>query len=204
MRDHLGAEAIADRLEGQPELTAADVRQAAFLIKETVPLNERLTDLLHPWTSFVIVPVFAVANAAIPLNGGTLGAALGSPVTWGVLLGLVVGKTVGVTGASLVAVRSGLARLPHGVSWTQMVGVAMAAGIGFTVAMFVTGIALPDTGLQNQATVGIFAASILAAVLASVVLALEARRMTPAERAADEAEEEELFAKEPLPQVVTG
>lgn len=204
LRDHLGAEAIADRLEDQPELTAADVKQAAFLIKETVPLNQRLTDLLHPWTSFVIVPVFAVANAAIPLDGASLGAALGSPITWGVFLGLLLGKTLGVSTASFLAVRSGIARLPHGVGWVQVVGVAIAAGIGFTVAMFVTSISFPDLERQTRATVGVFGASLVAALLSAAVLALAARRMTAAERVADEAEEEELFAEEPRPQVVTG
>lgn len=204
LRDHLGAEAIADRLENQPELTAEDVKQAAFLIKEAVPLNQRLTDLLHPWTSFVIVPVFAIANAAIPLDRASLAAAVQSPITWGAFLGLLVGKTLGVSSAAFLAVRTGLARLPKGVGWMQVIGVAIAAGIGFTVAMFVTGISFPDIERQTRATVGVFGASLVAAVLSAAVLVLASRRMTAAERAADEAEEEELFAESPRPQVVTG
>src|SRR5690606_13029552 len=86
LRPSLDPEDIADTLENRDELTAGDVRNAAFKIKEAVPVNERLTDLLHPFTSFLIIPIFALSNAAIPLDGTALGDAMASTVTWGVLL----------------------------------------------------------------------------------------------------------------------
>jgi NhaA family Na+:H+ antiporter len=93
-----------------------------------------------------------------------------------VLVGLVVGKTVGITGASWLAVRLGLGRLPSGTRWSQLVGTAMVAGIGFTVSLFVAGLAFDDVGLQDDAKIGILAASLLAALLGSVVLVLASRR----------------------------
>ena len=92
---------------------------------------------LHPWTSFVIVPVFALANAGIPLTADALTSP--SAVLVGVFAGLVVGKLVGVTAFSWLAVRLGLGRLPAGAGWSHVVGVAAVAGIGFTVSLFITG-----------------------------------------------------------------
>lgn len=201
LRTDLQPEAIADRLENQPELRAADVRQASFLIKESVPVDERLMDLLHPWTSFVVIPIFALANAAIPLDAGALSAAAESPVTWGVALGLLVGKAVGVSGMAWLAVKLGLARMPRGATPLHMLGIAVAAGIGFTVAIFITGISFTDVAMQEEAKVGIFAASIAAAVLSSLLLSLAHRRASPSEQALEEREEEELFAED-LPEVV--
>ncbi len=198
----LDAQGIADRLENRPELTAADVRNAAFEIRESVPIGERLADLLVPWASFAIIPVFALANAGVPLAGGALGEALGSPVMLGVLLGLVVGKTVGVCGMSYLATKLGVAKLPRGATFLHMLGISMAAGIGFTVAIFVTGLAFQSETLQDEAKIGIFGASIIAAVLSGVVLSIAARRATPAELAIEEAEDAELFAAEPAAQVV--
>lgn len=197
LKEGVDAEAIADRLENRPELTAEDVRIAAFHIKEAVPISERITDALHPWTSYVIVPVFALANAGVPLAGEALRSAVSSPVTLGVFAGLVAGKTVGVAGAAWLAVRLRVGRLPRGVSALHLVGIAMAAGIGFTVAIFVTGISLPDATLQDHAKIGIFGASIVAAVGSAVLLSAAHRRATPAELAVEAEEEAELF--QPIP-----
>jgi NhaA family Na+:H+ antiporter len=174
----------------QPGLTADMVRNTAFRLKEAVPLDVRLIDLLHPWTGYVIIPIFALANAGVPLGREALSAATSSPVTFGVLAGLVVGKTVGVLGASLLAARVGLARLPNGVTLRQMTGIAMAAGIGFTVAIFVTGISLTSNVQQDEAKIGIFAASFIAAVLSAIVLAPAGRRPRPADPDGREAGEE--------------
>jgi Na+:H+ antiporter, NhaA family len=203
LRPRLEAEKIASQLEDHHELSAADVRRAAFLIKEAVPVDLRLTDLLHPWTGYVIIPIFAFANAAIPLNGDSLSAAASSSVTLGVFLGLLVGKTVGVTGAALVALKLGWARRPRGVTDLHILGAAIAAGIGFTVAIFVAGLAFDDLVLQEDAKIGIFAASISAAVLSLVVLNLAARRASPEERQIEQAEAAELFAPEPSVGIVT-
>lgn len=175
LRDDLDAEAITEGLRDRTALTPIDVRNAAFHIKENIPVDIRLVDLLHPWTGYVIIPIFALANAGIPLSGEALRAAVTSPVTLGVLVGLVVGKTVGVMGAAMLATKLGIARRPDGVTTRQMLGISMAAGIGFTVAIFVTGISLTDPGLQDQAKIGIFAASLIAAVGAAVVLRTGAR-----------------------------
>jgi NhaA family Na+:H+ antiporter len=196
LRPDVDGELIADRLENQSELSAADVRNASFLIRESVPVNERLTDMLHPWTSFLVIPVFALANAAIPLNGDALGEAAGSRITWGVALGLLVGKTIGVSGMAWLAVRSGVARMPRGATPLHIVGIAVAAGIGFTVAIFITGISFDDVVLQEDAKVGIFVASIGAAVLSSFILAAAHRRASPSEQALEEQEDDELFAED--------
>jgi NhaA family Na+:H+ antiporter len=173
--------ALVDTLENQPELTAEQVRNVAFRLKEAVPVDQRLIDLLHPWTGYVIIPIFALANAGVPLGREALAAATSSAITFGVFFGLVVGKTVGVFGASMLASRIGIARLPDGISTRQMLGIAMAAGIGFTVAIFVTGISLTDVAQQDEAKIGIFAASFVAAVLSALVLGRSARtRSAPA------------------------
>jgi Na+:H+ antiporter, NhaA family len=197
LRESVDAEAIADQLEGREELTAADVRSASFLIKESVPVNERLTNLLHPWTGFVIIPLFALSNAAIPLNGAALSDAWSSRVTWGVALGLLIGKAVGVSGMAWLALATGVARRPIGMNNLHIVGVSLAAGIGFTVAIFITGLSLDALELQNQAKVGIFVASFLAAVASAFVLIAASKRETPADRARDAAEEAALFAERP-------
>jgi NhaA family Na+:H+ antiporter len=136
-------------------------------------LAQRLEDLLHPWASFVIVPLFALANAGVELTGDQLTGA--SSITVGVTVGLVVGKTVGVTGAAWLAVRTGVARLPDGVRWIQLLGIGMLAGIGFTVALFVTGLAFVSASAQDEAKVGILAASIVAAALGALVLSVAGR-----------------------------
>lgn len=201
LRPAVAAEGIVDRLENQPELSAADVRNASFLIRESVPVNQRLTDMLHPWTSFLIIPIFALANAAIPLNSQALSEAAGSSITWGVALGLLVGKTVGVAGMAWLAVRIGVARLPRGATQMQMLGIAVAAGVGFTVAIFITGISFTEVALQEDAKIGIFAASIAAAVISSIILQAAHRRASPGEQALEQKEEAEMFAEE-VPEVV--
>jgi len=170
LHDGLDATAIVDSLENQPELTAGQVRNAAFRLKEALPLDVRLIDLLHPWTGYVIIPLFALANAGVPLGREALSAATTSTVTAGVFFGLVIGKPVGVIGASLLAARLRIARLPDGVSVRQLAGIAMAAGIGFTVAIFVTSISLSVPALQDDAKIGIFAASLVAALAATFML----------------------------------
>ena len=193
LREELSAEEIADRLENQPDLSAADVRHAAFHIRESVPVDVRLVDLLHPWTGYVIIPIFALANAGVPLGREALESATSSSVTLGVFLGLVVGKTVGVFAAAVIAAKLGVARLPRGVTLLQMLGIAMGAGIGFTVAIFVTGISLKDPVLQDQAKIGIFAASFVAAVLSAVTLSAAARRIPPDELLLEADEAAEVF-----------
>lgn len=179
--DSVDADRVADQLSTDDDVTASEVREVGFHIRESVPVSERLSDLLHPWTSFVVVPLFALANAGIELSSDRLSDAATSPITLGVVLGLVVGKVVGVTGAIAAVTRLGPGRLPAGVSLRHVVGMAGLAGIGFTVSLFITGLAFDD-GRADEAKIGILVASTLAAALGALIL----RRAAPGETAADD------------------
>jgi Na+/H+ antiporter NhaA len=139
-------------------------RSAKRGLQRAVSVNERLQASLHPWVSFVIVPVFALANAGVDLRGGTLGAALRSPVTWGVVIGLVVGKFVGIGAFTRAAVRFTIGSLPHGVTRGQVLGGAALSGLGFTVSLLIASLAFESEALQEQATVGVLLAGGLSAL----------------------------------------
>jgi Na+:H+ antiporter, NhaA family len=136
---------------------------------------ERLEHLLHPVTSFVIVPIFALANAGVRVTGHAFDAPGTAAVAGGVAVGLLVGKIVGIAGASAVAVRLGLARLPDGLAWRQILGVGAVAGIGFTVSLFIAGLAYDDPRLQDAARLAILASSAIAAAVGSAILVVGAR-----------------------------
>jgi len=152
------------------EMDAHHLRTAKFRLNESVSVAARLEHQLHPFTSFFIVPVFALANAGIELNGDALSDALTSPITLGVVLGLVVGKVVGISLFTMGAVRLGLSSLPAGATVRHVVGISAIAGIGFTVSLFVTGLAYDAPVLQDEAKVGILFASVVAAVMGVAVL----------------------------------
>jgi Na+/H+ antiporter NhaA len=133
-------------------------------VAEAISPNERLQDILHPVTSFVIVPLFALANAGVDLGGGGLGRAVSSPITLGIVCGLVVGKLVGITGASWLATRRRLGNFPLTVPWPSLIGVATVAGIGFTVSLFIAELTFDGEQLQ-EAKIGILGASLAAAAL---------------------------------------
>jgi NhaA family Na+:H+ antiporter len=152
--------------EESEHLTAEVGRLAQFA---TSPL-ERLERALSPWVAYVIVPVFALANAGVKLSGDAIGGLASDPVTLGVALGLVAGKTIGVFGASLLAVKLGLGRLPAGTTWRHIFGLAICAGVGFTVALFVTSISFTDPAVADSAKVGILFGSLLAGVLGYLFL----------------------------------
>ena len=167
------AVATAEGTQDDPEPPDANAPQwlrLAWLSREAVSPLARMEHLLLPWTSFVILPIFAFANAGVRLSMSTLSEAATSPVTIGVILGLVLGKVAGISAASWLAVRVGVGRLPAGVGWSHLVGTAATAGIGFTVSIFVTDLAFDDAGLAAEAKVGILAASILAGLLGLLVL----------------------------------
>ena len=151
-----------------PEVGSA----AARGVQRAVSVNERLQTMLHPWASYVVVPVFALANAGVDLRGGVLGDALASPIMWGVVLGLVVGKTVGIGGGVLIGRRLGLGELPRGVGPGQALGGAALSGIGFTVSLLIVHLALPDPELQAEATVGVLVAALLATLLGALIFRL--------------------------------
>jgi Na+:H+ antiporter, NhaA family len=159
------------------ELDAVALRRVRFLIRESVSVAERLGNTLHPWSSYVVLPIFALANAGIDLRGGVLGGPVSSPVTAGVFFGLVVGKTVGVGATSWLVVRLGIARAPTGIGPLTITGLAMVAGIGFTVSLFITGLAFEaGDDLADDAKVGVLAGSLVAAFLAALLLVEDSRR----------------------------
>jgi NhaA family Na+:H+ antiporter len=160
----------AARLPPEGQVTAAEVRTMGFALRDLVSPAERLEDALHPWTSYVVIPIFALANAGIVLTADGLGEALTSPITLGVVVGLVGGKLVGITAAMWLAVHLGAGRLPAEVAWRHVTGMAAVAGIGFTVSIFVAGLAYTDPALTDRAKIGVLAASVLAAVCGSVLL----------------------------------
>ncbi len=130
---------------------------------------------LHPFSALIVVPLFALANAGVVIRGDTLSGLTGSRVAWGIGLGLVVGKTMGVAGAALAAQRLGLGRLPGDVTAHHVVGGAMLAGIGFTVALFIAELSFADDTLA-EAKLAILVASLVAALGGSLVLAARGRR----------------------------
>jgi len=169
------ADRIAGELSADQAVTATEVRDISFRIRESIPVTERLQDLLHPWTSYLVVPLFALANAGVVLSWDGLGDAASSPVTLGVGVGLVVGKLIGVTAAIALVLRLGLGRLPDGVTRRDVTGMAAIAGIGFTVSIFVAGLAFDDVTLVDDAKIGILAASVIAAAIGSAILTINAR-----------------------------
>ena len=142
----------------------------------TLHPTQRLQRRLHPWSSYLVVPVFALANAGVVLDRELLARAVGSPITLGVLTGLVVGKLVGIFGASLLATRVGLGPLPRLVTRQQLAAAATLAGIGFTVALFVADLAFTDRVTRDEAKVGILVASAAAATLSWLLFHLPGRR----------------------------
>jgi NhaA family Na+:H+ antiporter len=168
--------------EAEATASAASAASAAPVADDPGPrsANERFQAVLHPWTSYAIVPLFALANAGVDLGGGVLRDAIGSPVTLGVVLALVVGKLAGITVASLAAVRSGVGTLPTGVTVRHLVGAAALAGIGFTVSLFVAELSFDDPLLTDEAKVGVLVASVLAGGLGTALL-VRAPTRPPAE-----------------------
>lgn len=130
----------------------------------TSPL-ERLERGLSPWVAYVIVPTFALANAGVALTSDAVGGIVSNRITVGVILGLVVGKTVGILAASAIAVRLGIGRLPAGATWRHMLGLSTVAGVGFTVALFVTSLSFDAPGAGDAAKIGILVGSAVAGVL---------------------------------------
>jgi Na+/H+ antiporter NhaA len=137
-------------------------RSAREGVARAISVNERLQSVLHPWTGYVIVPLFALANVGVDLRHGVLLSSLRSPLTWGVVLGLVVGKTVGIWVTTMGSVRLRLGSLPQGVGSGHVLGGAALSGIGFTVSLLIAGLAFDDETLRDEATVGVLLAAVLA------------------------------------------
>jgi NhaA family Na+:H+ antiporter len=140
------------------------------------PVLEELEHWFHPVSAFVVVPIFAVANAGIVLTGGSLSDALTSSLAWGVVVGLLLGKPIGITAGAWLARASKVGRLPDGLGFAQLLGGAIVAGIGFTVSLFVTELSFGPGARADIAKLAILVTSALAAVSGAVVLRLLGRR----------------------------
>jgi NhaA family Na+:H+ antiporter len=147
----------------QDECTAL-LGQVEELTKHTEEPLERLERPLRPWVSYVVLPVFALLNCGVVLSAARLREALTNPVGRGIVVGLLVGKTVGVLAATWLAVRSRLTMLPAGVTWTHVAGASVVAGIGFTVSLFIAELAFDDEASVALAKTAILIASVAAAV----------------------------------------
>jgi NhaA family Na+:H+ antiporter len=157
------------------------VHDLQILAHETLSPLDRIEHKLHLWSSFAIIPLFALANAGVEVTGEMVSGALSEPVVLGIVFGLVIGKTFGILGATYIAVRSGLGRLPRHTTWRDITGLAMAGGIGFTVALFVANLAFAsgatsgslvegEVPLIDYAKAGILLGSLIAGLLSYAFL----------------------------------
>jgi len=158
-----------EEIEGQEHADHDALLLSKVAAESVSPLN-RVENRLLPWSSFLIVPLFALANAGVDLRGTSIVEALTSPIGLGVALGLVVGKIAGISLFAFAGVRLGLGRLPDGAGWLHLVGLAAVAGIGFTVSLFVAELAFSDKVLIDTAKVGIFAGSLAAGLIGALLL----------------------------------
>ena len=154
----------------------AELDAMTRLAQTSVSPAERLEHMLHPWSSFLIVPLFAMANAGVAIKAGAFEAPGTAAVTLGVVVALVIGKALGITGFAWLAVRTGAGRLPSGATWPMVWAIAAIAGIGFTVSLFIAELAYEGGALQDAAKLGVLGASALAALLGSLLVVRAARR----------------------------
>jgi NhaA family Na+:H+ antiporter len=168
-------ERFGDLIEGEDDHDghvrhhlAREVSRAA---RSTLSPLDELINLLHPWVAFVIMPLFALCNAGVPIDLSTLAEPVPLRIALGVGLGLVVGKPIGITLFAWLAVRAGLAELPRGVGWAHVVATGFLAGIGFTVALFVAALAFEEPTYVAGSKVGILLGSTVATVLGLALLA---------------------------------
>ncbi len=153
--------------------TAAATRMLGVLeqvVSATEAPSERLTRKLNDWVSFLVLPLFALANAGVEFSAGGVGELLRSHVAWGVFFGLVIGKPLGIFAFSWAAVKLGVADLPHHVSWRLVSAVGMLAGIGFTVSIFISSLAFNDAAMLTDAKAAVLGASLVAGIVGYVGL----------------------------------
>ncbi|TPX05659.1 sodium:proton antiporter, partial [Schumannella luteola] len=144
-------------------------RAAANSLRESISINERLQSAYGPYVAFVILPLFALANAGVLLTPDILAAALTSSLTWGIVAGLVLGKFLGVFGASAVMKLLHVGEFGAGLTLDRIAGGAVLCGIGFTISLFIVDLAIDDPGAQNEARVGVLVASVIAFAVATIV-----------------------------------
>jgi NhaA family Na+:H+ antiporter len=170
-------------LEGNERLDTSALVHLRDEVREAVPPLQRFEHVLHPWVAFVIMPLFGLANSGVSVAGMTA-ADLTEPVFLGVAVGLFLGKQLGIFAFTWLAVKLGAAEVPGGATWSRVYGVAMVAGIGFTVALFIANLAFGhDRGLLNQARLGVMVGSVVSGLAGMLVLRLlpaPAARAVPA------------------------
>lgn len=155
--------------------SAHAARDTTVLARGSIPISEWLEHGLHPWSSYLIIPLFALANAGVPISADSVGDALTSPIAHGIVAGLVVGKLVGITSFTWLAVRLRLGTLPNGATWRGVIGVAALGGVGFTVSIFVSGLAFGIGSRDTTAKLAILTASLTAGILGILLLRRGAR-----------------------------
>ncbi|MFN8168525.1 MAG: Na+/H+ antiporter NhaA [Candidatus Nanopelagicales bacterium] len=161
--------------------TSELARSARASVQRAVPPNERLQALWHPWTSYVIVPLFALANAGIVVKGDFLATAFRSPITWGVIAAYVIGKPLGIVGGSWLVTRMSRGRLRPSVGWAAVAGAGTVSGIGFTLSLLIATIAFEGRDL-DEAKLGILTAAVVSSVITWLVF--RAVALLPAQRRA--------------------
>jgi Na+/H+ antiporter NhaA len=159
--------------------TPGRARSARVGLEAALSPNDRLQQLYHPWTSYLIVPLFGLANAGIPVDPGFLAHAYTSPITLGIIVGYVAGKPIGVTGMSAVITKLSRGRLRPPVGWAAVLGVGTIAGIGFTVSLLIASVAFTGNELK-EATLGILTAAVASALLSWSVFLVTTRLPSPA------------------------
>ena len=173
-------QAISDQLGAigkseDREMSEATILETSRLSREAASPLTRMESQLHPWSAFVILPLFALANAGVPISLVDLTAALTGPVGLGIALGLVVGAPLGGFALAWLLARTTPARLSEGLDWPAIAGVAPLKGIGFTVAIFISELAFDDQAIRDQAKLAILVASVAAAVIGLTLLLLRSR-----------------------------
>ena len=160
----------ANWLRMQDAVHIDDVRRVGFHIRESQAVSLRIEELLHPVAGYIIIPLFALSAAGVEFSGDMLADAATSPVTIGVVMGLVVGKTAGISVFAWVAHRLGWATIPKSMNGMHMVGLSMVAGIGFTVSLFISRLAFDDPTIGDESKIGILVGSLIAAVVGLGIL----------------------------------
>jgi NhaA family Na+:H+ antiporter len=145
------------------------IQQIYLAAEKMIPTGIHLEELLHPVQAFLILPLFALFAAGVTIDG-TMFADFPGAVSLGIIVGLVLGKQVGIIGFSFLVIRGGWSELPKGVSWGQLWGVSLLGGIGFTMSIFISELAFTDKAMIAEAKIAIFIASILAGILGFLVL----------------------------------
>jgi NhaA family Na+:H+ antiporter len=152
--------------------SAEHVANTKKIAKNSVSVVEWLLHQIHPWTAFLIVPLFAFANSGIVISSQSLQEALNSPLAWAIFAGLVAGKPLGILAFSFVAIKTNVGALSGTVKWREIFATGSSAGIGFTVSIFIAKLAFTDQNLQNQAILSVLVASVFSGVLSLLLFKL--------------------------------